>query len=190
MELTDPRAIRALAHPLRLDLLETLAAHGPSTAAQCGRILGVPQANCSFHLRQLAKYGFVEDAGAGDDRRQRQWRLPEPRPTIRVAAGRDRVVQQELERLVVEREMRSILEFAGRTGADSSPWAGPVSAIAAVTPEEAAELRRAWLELLAPYLDRSGSGDPAPGQRHTRFFLAATPLPGPAREGENDDADE
>ena len=69
MQISDPKAITALAHPLRLDLLELLTAIGPATAARCGRILGVPQANCSFHLRQLARYGFVEDAGPGRDRR-------------------------------------------------------------------------------------------------------------------------
>lgn len=179
MELTDPRAIRALTHPLRLDLLETLAAHGPSTAAECGRRLDAPQANCSFHLRQLARYGFVEDAGPGDDRRQRRWRLPENAPRIRVAAEGDPVVQRELERVVVERALRSILD-------DADPsFGGPVSAIVVVTPEEAAELRRAWLDLLAPYVARTGS--PAgPGQRHTRFFLAATPLPDPTVEGTSD----
>ena len=60
---------RSKLDPMRLDLLELLATMSPATAAQCARILGVPQANCSFHLRQLAKYGFVEDAGPGDDRR-------------------------------------------------------------------------------------------------------------------------
>ncbi|MFG1924568.1 winged helix-turn-helix domain-containing protein [Cryptosporangium sp. NPDC048952] len=178
MELTDPRAIRALTHPLRLDLLETLAAHGPSTAAECGRYLDTPQANCSFHLRQLAKYGFIEDGGPGDDKRQRRWRLPDAAPTIRVGSEHDPVVRHELERLVVEREMRSILD------ATDTAYGGPVSALAVVTPEEAAELRRAWLDLLAPYLARKAAG---PEQRHVRFFLAATPLPDPAVEGESDD---
>ena len=74
MEISDPKAIRALAHPLRLDLLDLLVATGPATAAQCGRVLQASQASCSFHLRQLAKYGLVEDAGPGSDRRERLWR--------------------------------------------------------------------------------------------------------------------
>ncbi|MCX4774555.1 helix-turn-helix domain-containing protein [Streptomyces sp. NBC_01260] len=51
MRLSDPKAIRALAHPSRLDLLETLGEIGPATAASCGRTLGVSQASCSFRLR-------------------------------------------------------------------------------------------------------------------------------------------
>ncbi|MFI5954425.1 winged helix-turn-helix domain-containing protein [Cryptosporangium sp. NPDC051539] len=178
MELSDPTAIRALSHPLRLDLLDVLATRGPVTAAQCGRILGVPQANCSFHLRQLAKYGFAEDAGPGADKRARQWRLSDPKTTIRVDADRDPVVRQELESLVIEREARAALDFARRTDPESASWrkhAGPVSAIAAVTPGEAAELRRQWLELLQPYLGRAPQ---ASDTQHTRFFFAATPMGG------------
>ncbi|MCX5100869.1 helix-turn-helix domain-containing protein [Streptomyces sp. NBC_00439] len=65
-----------MAHPLRLDLLELLTAAGPATAALCGRVLGVLQAGCCFHLRQLAKHGFVEDTEPGRDRRDRAWRCP------------------------------------------------------------------------------------------------------------------
>src|SRR6201986_2432886 len=120
MEISDPKAIRALAHPLRLDLLQVLGSGGPATAAHCGRILGTSQANCSFHLRQLAKYGFVEDAGPGTDQRERQWRVPHPGPTLRItparsATGGDALeggaVRQHLERVVVERAARAIVDF-------------------------------------------------------------------------------
>src|SRR2546421_6749195 len=87
MEISDPKAIRALAHPLRLDLLQVLGSGSPATAAHCGRVLGVSQASCSFHLRQLAKYGFVEDAGPGRDRRERQWRVTPQRPSGRGGGG-------------------------------------------------------------------------------------------------------
>ena len=73
-ELTDPRAMRALAHPTRLALLEALADAGTLTATQAGEVVGESPASCSFHLRQLAKYGFVEEAGGGTGR-QRPWKL-------------------------------------------------------------------------------------------------------------------
>src|SRR6202167_6386647 len=112
MQISDPKAIRALAHPLRLDLLELLTAGCPATAAQCGRVLGVSQASCSFHLRQLAKYGLVEDAGAGSDRRERRWRVPDERLTVRIADSSDVVVRRQLERLVVEGEGPGVLDFS------------------------------------------------------------------------------
>jgi predicted transcriptional regulator len=70
--LTDPKALRALAHPIRLSLLGLLRTEGPLTATQAGDRLGESSASCSFHLRQLAKYGLVEEAGGGTGR-QRPW---------------------------------------------------------------------------------------------------------------------
>jgi hypothetical protein len=72
-DLTDPKAIRALAHPLRWALLEALAEAGTLTATQASDMLGESPANCAFHLRTLAKYGFVEEAGGGRGR-ERPWR--------------------------------------------------------------------------------------------------------------------
>jgi predicted transcriptional regulator len=71
--MTDPRALRALAHPLRLSLLGLLRSEGPLTATRAGELLGESSASCSFHLRQLAKYGMVEEAGGGHGR-ERPWR--------------------------------------------------------------------------------------------------------------------
>ena len=73
-ELTDPRAMRAMAHPVRLSLLEALNHHGQLTATEAAEHVGESPSNCSFHLRQLAKYGFVEEAEGGTGR-QRPWRV-------------------------------------------------------------------------------------------------------------------
>ena len=72
-EVTDARALRAMAHPLRLALLEALAEAGELTASEAAERVGESPASCSFHLRQLAKYGFVEEAERGPGRR-RPWR--------------------------------------------------------------------------------------------------------------------
>src|SRR3984885_1511212 len=71
--LTDPRALRAMAHPIRLSLIGLLRREGPLTATQAGELIGESSASCSFHLRQLAKYGLVEEAGGGHGR-ERPWR--------------------------------------------------------------------------------------------------------------------
>jgi DNA-binding transcriptional ArsR family regulator len=73
-ELTDAKAMRALAHPVRLALLEALADAPALTATEAGERVGESPANASFHLRQLAKYGYVEEAEGGTGRR-RPWRL-------------------------------------------------------------------------------------------------------------------
>ena len=70
----DPLAMRALAHPVRIRLLEELTFRGPLTATQAADHVGESPSSCSFHLRTLAKYGFVEEAGGGTGR-QRPWRV-------------------------------------------------------------------------------------------------------------------
>jgi DNA-binding transcriptional ArsR family regulator len=190
MQITDPTAIRALAHPLRLDLLDLLVGIGPATAARCGRILGVPQANCSFHLRQLAKYGFVEDAGPGDDKRERQWRVPDPRLSFRSGqdAGPDEqqpgqvMAEQQLHQVLVERALQQILDYGRRQPGEQSEWrdkGGLVSGVALLTAAEAAEVKAQWKALLEPYFARAVAGGLRlqAGQRHVRYFMAAAPLP-------------
>lgn len=72
--LTDPQELRAVAHPVRLRLLDELAFGGPATATELSQRIGQSPANCSWHLRQLAKYRFVEETGGGDGR-QRPWQI-------------------------------------------------------------------------------------------------------------------
>ncbi|WP_298209164.1 helix-turn-helix domain-containing protein [Ferrimicrobium sp.] len=72
--LGDIGSIKALAHPLRLALIDLLGQHESLTAADAARALGATAANCSFHLRQLAKYDFVE-AVKVPSRREHPWRL-------------------------------------------------------------------------------------------------------------------
>ena len=70
--LTDPKAMRALAHPVRMALLELLGVADTITATQASEVLGESPANCAFHLRTLAKYGFIKEAGGGRGR-ERPW---------------------------------------------------------------------------------------------------------------------
>jgi predicted ArsR family transcriptional regulator len=77
-ELHDPRVLRAIAHPVRNRILTEFDAHGPLRAADVAQLLGIPANQASFHLRQLAKFGLVEeDPSAGRDKRDRVWRLTE-----------------------------------------------------------------------------------------------------------------
>jgi predicted transcriptional regulator len=97
LEVRDPKMMRALAHPLRMQLIEAIAQSDTETltATQASELLGESPANCAFHLRTLGKYGFVEEAGGGRGR-ERPWRLrfrgleiapPWPDEESRLAAG-------------------------------------------------------------------------------------------------------
>src|SRR4051794_501273 len=72
-QIDDPKAMRALAHPVRLAILEHLQRHGPATATRLSPHVGATPSVTSWHLRHLARFGLVRDSDPGPDRRERQW---------------------------------------------------------------------------------------------------------------------
>jgi predicted ArsR family transcriptional regulator len=175
VQITDPLAIRALAHPLRLDLIEALGTLGPSTAAGCGRHLGVSQASCSFHLRQLAKYGFVEEAPPGPDRRERVWRLTDIEQSW--ASG---PVTDQLDRVFAQREADRMLGWTTRRAAEPAQWQDAAflgGATLPVTAAELLEIRTRLRAVLDPYVARMTEDAPRPeGARFVRLLVAGTPI--------------
>ncbi|MER5361078.1 winged helix-turn-helix domain-containing protein [Streptomyces sp. NPDC002785] len=96
----DARTLRGLAHPLRLRLLSALREFGPATASGLADRLGESSGATSYHLRQLATYGFVEDDPERGKGRERWWRavhmgttfnsgrfMSHPNPEVRGAIG-------------------------------------------------------------------------------------------------------
>ena len=69
---SDPTRIRALAHPIRLELLDHLDDDGPATATECAAAIGESVASCSYHLRILAKNGFIEQVDRAG--REKPWK--------------------------------------------------------------------------------------------------------------------
>ena len=178
MRITDSRALRAMAHPLRLDLIEVLTALGPVTAAVCARHLGVSQASCSFHLRQLAKYGFVEQADASGDRRERPWRLIDLEQSwSTVDAG---PAADQLDRVFVQREADRILGWQTNMAREPEIWQRASFVGGATLPVTATELREIAERLRAvldPYVQRLTDPTTRPdGTRFVRILLSGTPL--------------
>jgi DNA-binding transcriptional ArsR family regulator len=73
-KITDPQVLKAVAHPLRVRLLGLLRTDGPATASELGRKLGESSGSTSYHLRELFKYGFIEEDAEQRDGRERRWR--------------------------------------------------------------------------------------------------------------------
>jgi DNA-binding transcriptional ArsR family regulator len=67
-------ALKAIAHPLRGRLLMALRQHGPATATELAARFGESSGSTSYHLRQLARYGFVVEDADQPSRRERRWR--------------------------------------------------------------------------------------------------------------------
>ena len=72
----DLTALKALAHPLRVQLVEELSAYGPATASALADRLGESSGATSYHLRQLEKHGFVREVEGRGTGRERWWERP------------------------------------------------------------------------------------------------------------------
>jgi DNA-binding transcriptional ArsR family regulator len=179
LQAADVRSVRALAHPLRLQLLDLLRSGGPSTATRLARRLGESSGATSFHLRQLAKYGYIDEVPR-DGGRERWWRYLE-RP-IHVRQRGNQRLHRLLAAEMLAREARALDAFlaARDVSADWDRAAFFSTKALRLTPAQLEELQRALDALLAP-LPRVEAGDPPPGARVVRFL--ATGFPGPEGEG-------
>ncbi|SDP90676.1 Helix-turn-helix domain-containing protein [Actinopolyspora xinjiangensis] len=79
----DAASLRALAHPLRIRILGELRASGPATATQLAERFEQRSGTTSWHLRQLAEHGFVEQDTERGNRRERWWRAMHSETALR-----------------------------------------------------------------------------------------------------------
>jgi len=157
--ITDPQAVRALAHAGRYAILERLQLHGPATATECAEVAGLSPSACSYHLRLLAKYGFVEEAdNPGGDGRERLWRAVvtgwesdlEDETDSTEAAALDRA----LGRVLLDSSDRKVLGWLDRAGQEGRPWREAVllsNSTIVATAEELGQIRESLMEVLRPY---------------------------------------
>jgi DNA-binding transcriptional ArsR family regulator len=182
LELTDPRALRAVAHPVRLSLVGLLRREGALTATEAGHLLGESAANCSFHLRQLAKHGLVEEAGGGRGR-ERPWRATASLtswpnvaddPDLAAALG-------ALNAVVVDRYFEQVRGWLAARDDDPPEWQEASTfgdRILYVTPAELAEVKREVEENLARYEERAARPELRPeGTRAVTWIQFAFPAP-------------
>ncbi|MEU2167910.1 winged helix-turn-helix domain-containing protein [Micromonospora chersina] len=180
---SDPLALRALAHPLRLRLCALVGREGSLTAADAARQLGISQALASHHLRQLAKYGFVEHADAGDSR-ERPWRITAASHRFEAADGsaEARESVELLDRYFVEQASAQLADWQQRRADEDPRWAehaGVSQSLLYLTVEEFVELKQRWEEIVTPLVQRRPLGDP--GKRPVdavpvNLTLVAAPL--------------
>src|SRR5690348_8933884 len=180
VRLDDATALRAYAHPLRLKLIGLLRAEGAMTATQAAARLGDTVPNCSFHLRQLAKYGLAERA-PGADARERPWRATaqytswdnySDDPAVRAAAD-------QLSSTIVTDYARRAQEYLASSGDEPAEWrraGGLGDVLAHVTADELLELTEQIDALMSRYDDRLT--DPAlrpEGSRPVQIIRMAIP---------------
>ena len=184
--MTDPRALRALAHPLRLSLLGMLRTEGPLTATRAGELLGESSASCSFHLRQLAKYGLVEEAGGGRGR-ERPWRATTMFTDIPTVADSPELAAASglFRSLVAERYYEQMMGWLEARADEPAEWQQAAlmsDVLLYLTPAELTELGEQVDGLLDRYLDRMTRPElRPPGARQIGHIHFAAPLQPPGR---------
>lgn len=181
-DLSDAKALRAMAHPVRWKLLEIVKREGTATATQCAKETGESVASCSYHLNMLAKYDFVEQSEGGQGR-ERPWRVVyqqqgwsdvgmEPETELAAEAASNAFYEYEFE-LAKERLRASSTEpdeWREVIGSHSSnEW---------LTPDEVAELREELQEAIVRLRERRDEPSARPdGARPVHFFLTVSVAP-------------
>jgi DNA-binding transcriptional ArsR family regulator len=180
LPITDPQAMRALAHPVRLAVLIFLQRNGPATATVLAPHVGATPSVTSWHLRHLATYGLVIDAPAEevpDDRRQRWWKAvargfrfePTGEDDSAAAALADQMyaaAREQAERWMVETRPQLSLEWLRHSGLSNTT--------VRLTADELAAVAARIDELLAPFVHRTDAPDDARPVRILRHYLPSS----------------
>jgi len=177
LQVTDPQAMRALAHPVRLAILSFLQRNGPATATMLAPHVGATPSVTSWHLRHLAGFGLVTDADPSEvpgDRRQRWWKAkargfsfeagedPESQAAARVLGDQLAITaQQQVSEWTATVEPTLPPEWMRLSGLSNTS--------VPLLPGELAELARQIDELIAPYVRRAEAAAP-PGARIVRIL--------------------
>jgi DNA-binding transcriptional ArsR family regulator len=157
-DVNDPKTLRALTHPVRLALLEALALEGPLTATAAGELIGESPTTCSFHFRQLAKYGFVEEAETGPGR-LRPWKIINVgmRFSDVTEDPETSVAAKSLERMVFDRAMSRLASYISTKTSFPKVWqeaSQNIETILWVTPDELDAVTQEVLGIFNRFLDR------------------------------------
>jgi predicted ArsR family transcriptional regulator len=178
--LTDARALRAYAHPVRMKLVGLLRTEGPLTATRAGELLGESSGTCSFHLRQLAKYGLVEEAGGGTGREKpwratttsTDWAAVADTPELAAATGM-------LNTIVAETYFEQLMRWLEASHDEPTEWQDAAmlgDRILYLTAEELTELERRVRELVDVYFERLVKPElRPPGSRLVTYLHIAFP---------------
>ena len=181
-QITDPRVMRALAHPARIEILEHLASTGEGvTATQCATIVGLSPSATSYHLRELARYGLIEQAPGRGDARERVWRSTVQGWSLGgdSAEPATRAAERGLIDVHLARDFARMRNwFVERQDApqrwqDASELS---SAVLLLTADELREVNAAVRAALAPYRRRTRLADPPDGARTVAVHYASFPV--------------
>jgi len=179
--LTDARVMRAFAHPTRIALHELVAREGELTATQAAARLGLTPANCSFHLRQLARHGFLEE-GSSVPGRARPWRVRSVGHAWDGigADAETSAAASALTSVFLEPDLGRLREWLEREPEADPDWRRAAflnEALLYLTREELAEVGRLITELVLTFAERIDPALRPEGSAPVQVLAAGFPLP-------------
>jgi len=176
----DPRALRALAHPLRWQLIDLIGSE--ATATRCAEVLGESVASCSYHLGILAKYGYIERV-PGQAGKEKPWRLASQQQNLDPGDldTEGALAAEAAAGAFLDHELARMKQRLSRLGLEPEPWRAASLLIGNTTWMTAEELRGITDRLKQLLLaHRERAADPAsrpPGAREVRLFAVASVAP-------------
>ncbi len=182
------KALRALAHPLRWQLLDLLGSEGSATATRCSEVLDESVASCSYHLGMLSKYGYIEEV-PGRTGKEKPWRLASDRQEIG-SAGLDAEGQLAAEAAAeafLEHEFTRIRQRYRRGLVEPEPeqWRGAVLGETVwLTEAQYAAAKQELSAVLERYRRDRDLLDPSQrpaGSREARLFVSISIAPPSSR---------
>lgn len=179
----DAGALRALAHPLRVQIYDILSQYGAQTASTLAAMTGESSGATSYHLRALAKHDLIREVSGRGTARERWWERPRGAVSfanpeaIKTPSGRaaSQVVMSEF----LKRRNEQLLAFVNRSMDDADPWAESAmisTATTDLTQEQLTELATRIQDIVNDAVD-TYRGQDAPGTRTVTIRTDIFPLP-------------
>jgi len=180
----DPRDLRALAHPLRIALLAALRHHGPATATRLAARFDETTGATSYHLRQLARHGFVEEDEGRGSGRERWWRAVHRgtawRTTDLEADGGGRAAAEWLQRQQAQLVARTHEDWIARQFEAAPAWRAVADSSdyrLRLTPDALSAMSAELHEVIRRHRAAGDGAPDAPEAADVFVGLLAVPLP-------------
>jgi Helix-turn-helix domain len=181
-KIRDPKALRALAHPLRWQLLDLLGSEGSATATRCSEVLGESVASCFYHLGMLAKYGYIEEV-PGRTGREKPWRLASAEQDLGPAGldSEGELAAEAATEAFLEHEFARTRQRYRRQSLEPEQWQPALLGESVwLTEQEYTAAKQDLLAVLVKYRRGRDLLDPSrrpAGSREARLFVAASVAP-------------
>ena len=181
LRIVDPRVMRALAHPARIEIVEYLNDSGAAVSAtEVAGMVGLSPSATSYHLRELAKYGLVEQAPGRGDGRERLWRGKSHSLRIDPDLGESgaQAASEALVDLYLQRDHARALAWLARHAEEPPEWRAVAALMGQrllVTVDEMREINDKVRALVEPYQMRKRQADPPAGARRVTVSYSSIP---------------